>query len=198
MSLFFFFFFPFFSLFLLIFLCSELPLYFPSEGRGLRGREDGILWLASFLPIMAQILYIYSSKQTKIAKKQTSAVCCMPGNCKREGRGGSCSNVSLVSLSLPRTHTHTHTHTRTTTPPPPTESPLPPPPAVRGRNLGLSPRGPPIPRGCAVTLRRDAMVFFFGGHPHFPTKSNTQIYRKRRKKRKKKKKATGHLSLTAL
>lgn len=124
---FFIFFFP-----LLFLFCSELPLYFPSEGKGGGGggMEDGISWLASFLPIMAQILYIYLSKQankqTKSAKKQTSAVCCMPGNCKREGRGGSCSNVSLVSLSLPRTHAHTHPHHHPAAP-----YGIPPPPPKR-------------------------------------------------------------------
>ena len=141
--------------------------------------------------------FIQANKQKLQRSKRAQFAACLETARGKGGEGLARMSHSCLSPSLARTHTHTHTHTRTTTPPPPTESPLPPPPAVRGRNLGLSPRGPPTPRGCAVTLRRDAMVFFFGGHPHFPTKSNTQIYRKRRKKRKKKK-ATGHLSLTAL
>lgn len=132
-----------------------------------RGGEGRWHFVACFLLAHHGTDSVHLFKKKKNAKKQTREVCCMPGNCKREGRGGSCSNVSLLSLSLPRTHMHPPA------PPPPRGSPAPPRsarccagnPRRRGKPPGAEqPKGcnhvAHTPRGCSVTLHHDAMVFW--------------------------------------
>lgn len=169
-SFFIFFIFLLFSLFFYFYFFfyrrSKLPLYFPLEGEG---REDGILWLAFFLPIMAQILYIYLKRKKKC--KEANERSLLHAWKLQEGREGRVLLECLTLVSLPPSHAHS--------PPPPPHrrqpgpsAQLPPPRGPAEGNpvgWGMSPGAEQpkgcnnvahTPRECSVTLRHDAMVFW--------------------------------------